>query len=216
MFDTLKQDLRYSLRSLLSKPGFVLAAILTLALGIGANTAIFSVVNGLLLKPLPYADGERLVLVHNVYPKMGIDYAGTSIPDYFDRREQASALEDLAIYTGVSLNLATDGTPQRLVGLRASASLFSTLQARPAIGRVFDADAELPGQDNVAVISDALWRSQFAADPGVIGRDVRHEPPHHRRDAGELRVSQPHHADLAALRLHAGAEERRGTRQRIL
>lgn len=180
MFDTLKQDLRYSLRSLLSKPGFVLAAILTLALGIGANTAIFSVVNGLLLKPLPYADGERLVLVHNVYPKMGIDYAGTSIPDYFDRREQASALEDLAIYTGVSLNLATDGTPQRLVGLRASASLFSTLQARPAIGRVFDADAELPGQDNVAVISDALWRSQFAADPGVIGRDVRLNGTSHR------------------------------------
>ena len=118
MFDTLKQDLRYSLRSLLAKPGFVLAAILTLALGIGANTAIFSVVNGLLLKPLPYAEGERLVLVHNVYPKMGLDYAGTSIPDYFDRREQAPALDDLAIYTGTSLNLATDGTPQRLVGLQ--------------------------------------------------------------------------------------------------
>ena len=173
MIDTLKQDFRYSLRSLLGKPGFLIAAVLTLALGIGANTAIFSVINGLLLKPLPYADGERLVLVYNKYPNMGIDDAGTSIPDYFDRREQAPALDDLAIYSGISLNLAADGTPQRLVGLRASASLFSTLQASPAIGRVFDADAENPGQDKFVVLSHGLWQSQFAADPGVVGRDIR-------------------------------------------
>jgi predicted permease len=173
MFDTLKQDFRYSLRGLLARPGFLMAAVLTLALGIGANTAIFSVVNGLLLKPLPYKDGERLVLVHNTYPKMGLDDAGTSIPDYFDRREQAPALDDLAIYTGESLNLAAEGTPQRLVGLRASASLFSTLQANAAIGRVFDAESEIPGQDKVAVLSHDLWQSQFAGDPGVVGRDVR-------------------------------------------
>jgi predicted permease len=173
MIDTLKQDLRYSLRSLLARPGFMVAAVLTLALGIGANTAIFSVVNGLLLKPLPYADGERLVLVHNVYPQQGLDYAGTSIPDYFDRREQAPALADLAIYTGESLNLSADGTPQRLVGLRASASLFSTLGAQPAIGRVFDADAEVPGQDKVAVLGHALWQNQFGGTPDVIGRDIR-------------------------------------------
>lgn len=180
MFDTLKQDLRYSLRSLLAKPGFVIAAVLTLALGIGANTAIFSVVNGLLLKPLPYPDGERLVQVHNVYPTMGIENAGTSIPDYFDRREQAPALEDIAIYTGESLNLAAEGTPQRLVGLRASASLFTTLQASAMLGRVFDAEAETPGQDKVAVISHDLWRAQFASDPGVIGRDVRLNGESHR------------------------------------
>lgn len=173
MIDTLKQDLRYSLRGLLAKPGFLIAAVLTLALGIGANTAIFSVVNGLLLKPLPYKDGERLVLVHNTYPKMGLDYAGTSIPDYFDRREQAPALEDLAIYTGESLNMATDGAPQRLVGLRSSASLFSTLQTNAAIGRVFDESAETPGQDKVVVLSHDLWQSQFAGDPGAVGRDVR-------------------------------------------
>lgn len=173
MIDTFKQDFRYSLRSLMAKPGFVIAAVLTLALGIGANTAIFSVVNGLLLKPLPYPDGERLVLVHNVYPKMGLDYAGTSIPDYLDRKDQAPALEDLAIYTGESLNLAAEGTPQRLVGLRASPSLFSTLQAKPALGRVFEDDAGTPGQDKVVVLSHGLWQSQFASDPGVIGRDVR-------------------------------------------
>lgn len=173
MTDTFRQDLRYSLRSLFARPGFLIAAVLTLALGIGANTAIFSVVNGLLLQPLPYPDGERLVLVHNAYPRMGLDYAGTSIPDYFDRREQAQALEDLALYTGESLNLAAEGTPQRLVGLRATASLFSTLQASPLLGRVFDAEAETPGQDRVVVLSHDLWRSQFAGDPGVLGRDVR-------------------------------------------
>ena len=173
MIETLKQDVRYSLRSLLAKPGFVIAAVLTLALGIGANTAIFSVVNGLLLKPLPYPDGERLVLVHNVYPKMGLDYAGTSIPDYLDRKAQAPALDDLAIYSGESLNLAADGAPQRLVGLRASPSLFSTLQAKPMLGRVFDEEASTPGRDKVVVLSHGLWQSQFAGDPHVIGRDVR-------------------------------------------
>ncbi len=180
MIDTFRQDLRYGLRSLLAKPGFLIAAVATLALGIGANTAIFSVVNGLLLKPLPYADGERLVLVHNVYPKMNIADAGTSIPDYFDRREQAPALGDLAIYSGVSLNMSGEGAPQRLVGLRASASLFSTLQAQPALGRLYDESAETPGQDKVAVLSNALWRSHFASDPQIIGRDIRLNGDSHR------------------------------------
>ncbi len=180
MIDTLRQDIRYSLRSLLAKPAFLIAAVLTLALGIGANTAIFSVINGLLLKPLPYEDGERLVLVHNVYPKMGMDYAGTSIPDYLDRKTQAPALADLAIYTGTSLNLASDGTPQRLVGLRATSSLFSTLRAQPAMGRLFDDAASTPGQDKVVVLSHALWQSQFAGDAGIVGRDVRLNGENHR------------------------------------
>ncbi|MBL8999140.1 MAG: ABC transporter permease, partial [Gemmatimonadetes bacterium] len=144
MFETLIQDLRYSIRSLFARPGFVFAAVATLALGIGANTAIFSVVNGLLLKPLPYDDGERLVQVYNVYPKMGLDYAGTSIPDYLDRKEQADALEDLALYTGQSYNLALEGRPERLVGLRATPSLFTTLRARPALGRAFTDDEAVP------------------------------------------------------------------------
>lgn len=173
MIDTLKQDFRYSLRSLLGKPGFLVAAVVTLALGIGANTAIFSVINGLLLKPLPYADGERLVQVFNVYPSMGIENAGTSIPDYVDRRTQAPALEDLAIYTGESLNLAASGTPQRLVGLRASPSLFSTLRAQPMLGRVFDEESATPGRDDVVVLSYGLWHSQFGSDPQIVGRDVR-------------------------------------------
>jgi predicted permease len=173
MFNTLRQDLRYSLRALLAKPAFVFAAVATLALGIGANTAIFSVINGLLLKPLPYNDGERLVQVYNVYPNMGLNYAGTSIPDYLDRKAQAEGLEDLAMYTGESFNLAADGPPQRLVGLRATPSLFSTLQVQAALGRVFtEAEAEI-GADKVVVLSYSAWQSQFAGDRNIVGRDVR-------------------------------------------
>src|SRR5688500_19079040 len=105
-FDTLRQDLRYGLRSLFSKPGFLIAAVATLALGIGANTAIFSVINGLLLKPLPYDDGERLVQVYNNYPKMGLEYTGTTPPDYHGRPTQAPPAEEPAAYTG-------QGTPPR-------------------------------------------------------------------------------------------------------
>jgi predicted permease len=172
MFSGWRQDLQQAFRGLVHRPGFAFAAIATLALGIGANTAVFSVLNGLLLKPLPYAEGNRLVQVHNAYPKSGLDYAGSSIPDYLDRRE-APALDDLAIYTGTSFNLAGDEAPQRLVGLRATASLFSTLGASAAIGRVFGPEAEQPGSDKVIVLSDKLWRSQFAASPDIVGREIR-------------------------------------------
>ena len=171
--ETLLQDFRYGLRSLFSKPGFLIATVATLALGIGANTAIFSVVNGLLLKPLPYDDGERLVQVFNNYPKMGLEYAGTSIPDYLDRKNQAEALEDLAMYTGESFNLAASGAPQRLVGLKATPSLFTTLRATPARGRAFTQDEAQAGRDKVVVLSHATWQNHFGGDADIVGRDVR-------------------------------------------
>jgi predicted permease len=156
-----------------AKPGFTIAAVLTLALGIGANSAIFSVINGMLLRPLPYPDSERLVYVYNTYPKMNLEMAGTSIPDYLDRRERAAALEDLAMYHGQSFNLAEQGAPQRLIGYVATPSLFTTLKVEAKVGRVFGADAGETGQDHVAVLSAALWRNQFNADPGIVGRDIR-------------------------------------------
>jgi predicted permease len=166
-------ELKQTLRGLAAQPLFVATTVLTLALGIGANTTIFSVVNGLLLQPLPYPDGERLVQVYNVYPKTGLDYAGTSIPDYLDRREQAAALADLALYHGMSFNLADSGTPQRLTGLRATPSLFTTLSVSTALGRTFiDTEARI-GADKVVVLSHALWQHQFAADPQIVGRDLR-------------------------------------------
>lgn len=174
MSSRLIDDLRYSARALLARPGFSAVAVLTLALGIGANTAMFSVLHGLLLAPLPYPGGERLVDVYNTYPTSSLQYAGTSIPDYLDRRAQAQSLEDLALYTGISLNLAEDGgTPERLVGLRATPSLFSTLQSRAALGQVFGQAHAAPGEDRVVVLSHALWRNRFNADPTIVGRELR-------------------------------------------
>ena len=129
MLNHLLQDLRYGARMLLAKPGFTLAAVLTLALGIGANTAVFSVIDALLFKPLPYADSERLVHVYNTYPKGELLVASTSIPDYLDRRAHAPALADSAIWQAHSFNLNAQSAPERLNGVAATPSLFSTLGA---------------------------------------------------------------------------------------
>jgi predicted permease len=172
MADGLLADFRYSLRALLARPGFSLAALLTLAIGIGANVAIFSVLDGALFRPLPFPHAERLVDVRNVYPRMGLDDAGTSIPDYLDRRA-APALEELAIYSGVSLALVDGGAPERLPGLRASPSLFGVLSTPPALGRGFTEADAVPGAAPVVVLSHAAWRARFDADPAVLGRRIR-------------------------------------------
>jgi predicted permease len=179
MIDTLLSDLRYSLRALLARPGFSIAALLTLAIGIGANVAIFSVLDGALFRPLPYPQADRLVDVRNAYPRMGLDDAGTSIPDYLDRRA-APALEALAIYTSVQLAMADRGGAEQLSALRASPSLFAVLATSPALGRAFtDADA-VPGADPVVVLTHATWRSRFDAAPDVLGRMVRLDGIPHR------------------------------------
>jgi predicted permease len=173
MLNHLLQDLRYGARMLLAKPGFTLAAVLTLALGIGANTAVFSVIDALLLEPLPYADSARLVHVYNTYPKGELMMAGTSVPDYLDRRSQAPALADSAIWQPSSFNLNTQAAPERLNGVAATPSLFSTLGASAALGRTLtDADGQV-GSEHVVVLSAGLWKNQFGGDATVIGRDVR-------------------------------------------
>nr|WP_225444817.1 ABC transporter permease [Pseudomarimonas arenosa] len=166
--------MRHSLRGLLSKPSLMMVAVLTLALGIGANTAIFSILHALLLRPLPYPDGERLVDVHNTYPTSSLQYAGTSIPDYLDRKAQATALADLALYTGASYNLAESGAaPERLTGIRATPSLFSTLGVQAQLGRVFNEDEASIGKEKVVVLSHATWRNRFDADPNILDKTLR-------------------------------------------
>jgi predicted permease len=172
MLNQFFQDLRYGARMLQSKPGFALAAILTLALGIGANTAVFSVIDALLLKPLPYADSDRLVDIYNTYPRNDLLNAGDSIPDYLDRRAQAPALEDGALYHPESYNLSVQGTPQRLDGTVATPSLFSTLGASALFGRTLAEDDAKLGNEHVAVLGYALWKNVFGSDRGIIGRDV--------------------------------------------
>ncbi len=166
-------DLRYALRSLAKAPGFVAVAILTLALCIGANSAIFSVLNSILLKPYPWPDSDRLVYVYNTYPLMGLPNAGTSIPDYLDRKAGVSGFADMAMFHNRNFNLAADGEPERVIGVRATPSLFTTLQTSAALGRVFtDAEAE-PGTDKVIVLSHALWKNRFGGDPAIIGTTLR-------------------------------------------
>ena len=173
MFDTLINDVRYALRTLLARPGFSSAVVLTLALGIGANALVFSLIDGLFLKALPYRDDASLIDLSNRYVKSGPQRAGVSIPDFIDRRDGVPALSDIALYTGASLNLSTESGPQRLQALRATPSLFPTLGVGAALGRTFTEDEARVGNDKVIVLGNALWRNGFNADPDIVGRDLR-------------------------------------------
>jgi predicted permease len=165
-------DIRFALRQLAKAPGFAVIAVLTLALCIGANSAIFSVIHAILLKPYPWPGSDRLAYVYNTYPKMGLPNAGDSIPDYLDRRG-ITGVADSALYTRVSLNLTGDAEPEMITGMRATPSLFSTLQSAAALGRVFNEDDAKPDAPATVVLSHALWKNRFASDPSIVGRAVR-------------------------------------------
>ncbi len=167
------QDIRYALRALRKQPIFTLVAVLTLTLGIGANTAIFSLLYQTLLRPLPYAHPDRLVFVWNTYPLMGLPQASVSIPDYFDRKTQAPAIEDATLFTTRAANLAAEGRPEQLRALAVTPSFFSTLGRQPFLGRGFTEDEARPEADKFTVLTHGLWNSRFAADPAIVGRDIR-------------------------------------------
>lgn len=173
MLSSLRADFFQSLRLLAARPGFVLAVVATLALGIGANSAIFSVINGLLLRPLVYPDSTRLVYIYNSYPKLDQPESGMTVPDFIDRREQADQLADSALYYDRNFNLADADGAQNVVGIVATPSLFTTLQVSAALGRTFTADEAQLGHEHVVVLSHALWKNQFNADPAMVGRDIR-------------------------------------------
>ena len=169
--ETLWQDLRFGARMLVKNPGFTAVAALTLALGVGANSAIFSVVNGVLLKPLPYKEPERLVRVfenHPTFPKFPISPA-----NFLDYREQSRVFEDFAIFHRRDLQLAEGERPERLTAMLVSAGFFHLLGFEPVLGRAFLRDDELEANSRVVVLSHRLWQSHFASDPHVIGRSVK-------------------------------------------
>ena len=159
------QDVRFGLRTLRKSPGFAAVAVLTLALGIGANTAIFSLVNGIVLRPLPYSQPQRLVSITDSYPEGALVAMRASLKTI-----------DVAGYTDwTELNLTGRGDPTRLYGAAVSAEFFSILGAKPEIGRVFQSGEDQPGRDNLVILSHALWQSEFGADTNIIGRSVRLE-----------------------------------------
>ena len=169
----LEQDLRYGLRVLRKSPGFTAAAVVLLALGIGANTAIFSVVDAVLLRPLPFADAERLVKVAHVPPAKsfpGMTMFSVSPANYLDWRRQGRSFETMAAYAPASFTLTGGDRPEPLSGSAVSADFFAVLRARPAAGRFFLPEEDQPGRGNVVVLSHSFWKSHFAASPQVIGR----------------------------------------------
>src|SRR5262249_1679145 len=174
--ETLIQDLRYGARMLMKSPGFAFVAVLTLALGIGANTAIFSVVNGVLLRALPYYKPERLVMVWTARPilqaQIGLEDFPVSVADFVDWRNQNQGFEHMAGMWTPRMNLRGDGEPESVVGLRASASLFPLLGARFAVGRAFLPEEDRAGADRVVVISHGLWQRRYGADPKIIGQKI--------------------------------------------
>lgn len=171
--ETLWQDVRYGARTLRKNPGFTIIAILTLAIGIGANTAIFSVIEKVLLQPLPYDHPENLIEIWNTYLPT-IPRGGLSPGDYQDWRRTATTVSDIAGYSWVQTgtNLTGDGDPQRLTVNYASSNLFSLLGVKAAVGRLFVSDEDRLGSAPAVVLTHHFWQSRFGADPGVVGRAI--------------------------------------------
>jgi len=167
-------DLRVGLRLLLKDKAFTITAAATLAMCIGANTALFSVVHNVLLRPLPVPESERLVLMSNTYPKAGANGLGSSgVPDYYDRIRDVAVLEDQAVYQTRTMAIDQNGTPARVLAMIATPSLFHLIKATPQIGRTFsEAEGEI-GNERRVVLSYALWQSAFGGDRQVVGKDAR-------------------------------------------
>jgi len=165
-------DLRYALRMQRKNPGFTIIAVVALALGIGANTAIFSVVNTILLQPLPYKDPEQLVMVWEENAKQGYPTDTPTAANYIDWRDQNQLFEGMAAIDVASFNLTGSGEPERLDGRRVSATLFPLLGVDPQFGRVFTAAEDQPGAGHVVLLSYGLWQRRFGGDAGIVGKTL--------------------------------------------
>src|SRR5215813_5645559 len=166
MFADLWQDIRYSARMLLKQPGFTLLAVLTLALGIGANTAMFSVVNAVLLRPLPFPEPESLMLVEAKGPD------NFAAPDFRDLATQNHSFAQLGAYANATFNLAGGSVPERVNGARVSAGMLPTLGVQPLYGRNLTAEEDREGGAKVVLLGHGVWQRQFGADPNVVGRAI--------------------------------------------
>lgn len=170
----MRQDLRSALRLITREPAFAAAVVLTLALGIGANTAIFSVVNNVLLRPLEYREPERLVAISEVVPKLAHLYPEIPVnfTHYLDWREKARSFESIAVLRSTTLNITGKGEPEQLPGVRVTAGAFDVFGIHPKLGRAFTEAEERSGSDRVVILSHALWKRRFGADPNILGRKI--------------------------------------------
>ena len=168
----LLRAIRHAIRRYARTPIFTVATLVTLALGIGANTAIFSVINSVLLKPLPYREPDRLVGLWQTAPGVNIDDLNASIADYVTYKEEAKTLADVAMWTGDALTVTEIGEPERVAGITATSRLLPMLDVRPAAGRDFVEKDDAPGSPDVVMIGYGYWQRRFGGDPSVIGRRI--------------------------------------------
>ena len=165
------RDTRFAVRGLLREPGFALVAILTLALCIGANAAVFSVVNGVVLRPLPFPDADRLVTFFNAYPASGVDRGQNSAPDFFDRRG-LDAIDDVALYNEISVTIGEESASRNVFSMNVSPPFFDVLGVTPALGRTFTEDEGEAGNHRKVIISHGWWQQYFGGDPDIIGQQT--------------------------------------------
>ncbi len=170
----MRQDLIYALKTLAKQRGFMAAALLTLALCIGANTAIFTVLEHVVLRGLPFPQSDRLVTMYNLYPGVGVtEHGASSIPDYLDRRKLKEVFSEVALIGGVGYEVGLGGSPQRILGQNVTPSYFTVLGVRPLLGRTFTEEEGALGKEKVAVLTEGLWGDMFGRDRNVIGKDIR-------------------------------------------
>src|SRR5215467_4072816 len=165
-------DIRFAFRSFAKNPWFTLAAVLSLAIGIGANTSIFSVANALLFRPLPYDNPDRLVILWNRSPGLSITQDWFSTAQYLDIKTSHHGFEQLSIAIGGNYNLTGRGDPERVGVMRVSSNLLPMLGVRPALGRLLTPDEDLPGRPATDVLTDGMWTRRFGRDPQMIGKSI--------------------------------------------
>ena len=168
----LRNDIRYALRSLIKRPGFTIIAVVTLALGIGANSAIFSAINALLLRPLPFPELERVVALWDKVPSRGVVHNEVAMANYLDWKAQNQSFDQLALYRWWSANLIGIEPPERIQGFLVTANFLDALGMKPIMGRNFYEEENQPGKDAVAVITHSLWQRRFGGDPNIINKKI--------------------------------------------
>jgi putative ABC transport system permease protein len=169
-FETFRQDVRFGARTLARNPGFAVIAVLTLALGIGANAAIFSVVNAVLLRPLPWAEPDRAVMIWSRWTAFDKTWVATG--EVMDYRKRATTLQEVAAWGDGQVNITGDGDPERVAAAGMTANTFSTFGVTPLLGRTFTAQEDVPNGPNLVVLSHRLWSRRYGSDPGILGRSI--------------------------------------------
>ena len=169
----LRTDLRFAWRTLLKNKGFAASALLTLTLCIGANTAIFSMLYALVIRPLPFSDPARIIEIYNSFPKVGLDNAPSNVVQYLDFKEHAPAFADLALWQLGEATLGDEGAPSRVSLVRTTAEMFNVLRIQPLVGRFFTAANQVPQADRVVVLTQSYWESNYQQDAGVLGHTLR-------------------------------------------